>query len=332
MTSWRNRQQEETDVVTHLSPGKRLQKAREALHLSSEEVAAKLRLREGIILEIEEDRYTGLSPIYARGYIRAYARLVGLDPEGLVHAYTDLVGEAPVNLRSVTSPDIREAHEEISWGKWAAYTAGVILSAALLSWWQSREIEAPQPISSLAPELPEPAVEEKTLPLPELGPGAPEGAASSEPLPAQEEVPSSEASSAVTPAVPTAAPSPAEEMNSPVPETPLTEAVPEGVSPPVETPTQPSGSPLTGTGHRLVLELGGDSWNQVFDAQGNRLSYGLAKAGERLELVGEPPFKAVIGNAAEVTVRYDGNPVDITPYSLGGVARFTLEADGSLSP
>ena len=330
MTSWRNRQQEETDVVTHLLPGKRLQKAREALHLSSEEVAAKLRLREGIILEIEEDRYNGLSPIYARGYIRAYARLVGLDPEGLVHAYSDLTGEAPVNLRSVTSPDLREAREEISWGKWAVYTAVVILSAALLSWWQSREIEAPQPISSLAPEMPEPAVEEKPLPLPGLPPGAPEDIAPSETLPAQEEISSSEETSANTQTDPTATPS--EAMNSPAPETPFTEAVTEGISPPVETPTQPSGSSLAGTGHRLVLELGGDSWNQVFDAQGNRLSYGLAKAGEHLELVGVPPFKAVIGNAAAVTVHYDGNPIDITPYSLGGVARFTLEADGSLSP
>jgi cytoskeleton protein RodZ len=33
----------------------------------------------------------------------------------------------------------------------------------------------------------------------------------------------------------------------------------------------------------------------------------------------------VIGNAAHVSLTYDGKPVDLTPYIKGEVARFTLQ-------
>jgi cytoskeleton protein RodZ len=39
---------------------------------------------------------------------------------------------------------------------------------------------------------------------------------------------------------------------------------------------------------------------------------------------GRPPYSLVIGNASQVSVTYDGKPIDLTPYIRQEVARFTI--------
>ena len=77
-------------------------------------------------------------------------------------------------------------------------------------------------------------------------------------------------------------------------------------------------------GHKLVLELDRESWTEVQDAHGAKLYYALAAAGQIINVAGEPPFRVVLGNAPNVEVFYNGKPFDFTPWSHGGVARFTV--------
>ena len=334
MTRRRSRYGDETDNVVPLSPGKRLQKARQALNLTSQEVATRIRVQEDVIQAIEDDGYEGIAAaaVYVRGYIRSYARLVGLEPESLIKAYGDISGENPPRLQSVTSPDFRE---EIRKGAGLAqrigYAALVIASGALLAWWQSEEVEIPQHTSSLVPELAEPVSEQKSLSLP----GVPTEATSAESGPVHRVIMLSGGTASPKPGDQQAGPSPTGEITAPQPEGLWPTAPESGLL--TETPVQSfqsagaSGS-ASANGPRLVLELSSDSWNQVIDGQGNRVAHGLAKGGESIQIHGEPPFKAVIGNSPGVTVLYDGKPIDISPFSRSSVARFTLEADGSLSP
>ena len=71
------------------APGARLRAARERMGLDVGAVAASLHLDRHIVLALEEDRREAL-PVqaYVRGYVRAYARLVGVDADQLA-AMTD---------------------------------------------------------------------------------------------------------------------------------------------------------------------------------------------------------------------------------------------------
>ena len=42
--------------------------------------------------------------------------------------------------------------------------------------------------------------------------------------------------------------------------------------------------------------------------------------------------KAVMGNAEAVSVRLQGQPVDLTPYVRANVVRFAVSSEGSLQP
>ncbi len=80
-----------TEVETSLSPGVVLSKAREKIHLSIEDVAARLRLRGSVIQAIENDDYSKISRhVFARGYLRAYARLVHMDADKVVTLFNAL--------------------------------------------------------------------------------------------------------------------------------------------------------------------------------------------------------------------------------------------------
>ncbi|MGH8593041.1 MAG: helix-turn-helix domain-containing protein, partial [Gammaproteobacteria bacterium] len=71
--------------------GGRLRQAREAHKLSIDEVAAQLNLKPTVIVALEQDRYQDLaSAAFARGYLRGYARLLGLDAESFIQSNKQL--------------------------------------------------------------------------------------------------------------------------------------------------------------------------------------------------------------------------------------------------
>lgn len=76
--------------------GDALRAARESRGLTLEQVEKATRIRRVFLEAIEEDRFDELpAPVYARGFIRNYARLVGLDPDDIVAAYATATGTPP---------------------------------------------------------------------------------------------------------------------------------------------------------------------------------------------------------------------------------------------
>ena len=78
------------------SVGRTLRRARKALGWGIEEVASRIHVRPAYLRALEEERWDDLpSPAHVKGFLRLYARELGLDPEALVRA---LEGEgAPVS-------------------------------------------------------------------------------------------------------------------------------------------------------------------------------------------------------------------------------------------
>ncbi len=75
---------------------------------------------------------------------------------------------------------------------------------------------------------------------------------------------------------------------------------------------------------RLELGFTSECWLEVYDSADERLFYGLAQPGDRLDLRGQGPMRLVFGNAESVEVRYNGAIVDFSAFSTDGVARFSL--------
>lgn len=65
--------------------GERYRAAREARGLSLSDVSEQIRIRSVYLAAIEEERWSAIgAPVYIRGFLRTYARFLGLDPEEVV--------------------------------------------------------------------------------------------------------------------------------------------------------------------------------------------------------------------------------------------------------
>lgn len=99
-----------TLVAVRNGPGARLRAAREAKGWTELEVAQQLRLMQSMIERLEQDNYDTHTPlVFIKGYLRAYAVLVDLDPEQVLLEFSHLGIHDPV--RDV--PDLGQ-HSRIS--------------------------------------------------------------------------------------------------------------------------------------------------------------------------------------------------------------------------
>ena len=275
--------------ASQASVGQILREAREAQGITLEDAAVRLRLMQRQIEAMETDDFESLGqPVFARGFVRNYARLLGLAPEVLLArmegapAETAAVGHAepPPSRSCLTSPWL------------ILLLLGLLVLVAVpvaLYLWLNSEVEddsgnrvTPAAQTHSAPvAVPAPAVEpvEAESPAVLAAPVPPAAPAAGGAEPAE----------AGAPAVPT-----------PAPETPAASGV-------------------------LHLEFGDESWVGIKDASGRMLHRQLNPAGSSVDIHGQPPFDVVIGNAAQTRMTYNGRPIDLKPFIDVTVARFTLE-------
>jgi cytoskeleton protein RodZ len=119
-----------------LTPGALLKAAREARELSQREVADRLHLMPGYPAIIERDDYKALRhPAFARGYVKAYGKLVGVDEKRLLDAYDRLrADEAAPAPRTVHARPVQLQHTGL--GVVVGLVLLVLLVAAIW-WWQA---------------------------------------------------------------------------------------------------------------------------------------------------------------------------------------------------
>jgi len=86
--------------------GDYLKREREFRNISLEEISRTTKIRESILRALEEDRLDPLgSPIFIKGYLRAYASYVGLDPNDVVLRYE-------ASLKEEKEPRVKKAVED----------------------------------------------------------------------------------------------------------------------------------------------------------------------------------------------------------------------------
>ena len=115
-----------TANVPDQRPGRMLADARADKKLSVAEVAQQLKLSTGQIEALEADAYDRLpGPVFVRGFVRNYARLLDLDGESLVATLNMRFDSAPASVavphsHNIPFPDQRPV-------KWPRYAAGLLL-------------------------------------------------------------------------------------------------------------------------------------------------------------------------------------------------------------
>jgi cytoskeleton protein RodZ len=90
--------------ASRMDVGGELRRARTARNRSIEDVARTTKINASLLREIEANAFDRLAGgVFTRGYLRAYGREVGLDPEELVRAYRAMY-EAPPAVETADKP------------------------------------------------------------------------------------------------------------------------------------------------------------------------------------------------------------------------------------
>ena len=341
------------------SPGGLLRRRREKRALSVAEVAKRLHLDTGIIEALEKDDYARIaSPVYARGYLASYARLVEADSERIMALFDSIApGEPPAIAPEVKTPiQVSSSHRGMR-----ALSCLIALGLIILFviWYRGHFSAVTLPVEEVildeAPPVP-PAAAPVSLPAPapvtdmafaapvEAGALRPQtravtgaDAMPTAPAPfvaalageaAEEAEPVREAGQAAGETGQTG-PSPDEidEVASPSPYE-IDEAAPPSSAAPENTEDDEaatiSAPAPAATPDSLRLTFSDDSWVEVYDADENRLFRDLALSGEEHLIEGVAPFRILFGFAPGVTAEFNGARVEHAAYARYGIARFTL--------
>jgi len=305
------------------SPGQTLREAREARRMSVAEVAQELKISRQAVERLEQGQYDSLpGDTFARGYIRSYARLMGMDPARLALAF-DRERGIEVRERSVSS--IARVEPPSRSGRTLMWWSSVLIIVALVLsalWWYETNQPTFGPLPGLE-ELDSEAllddveVDAITLPesIAEQTDGVPADLMPVEPAPAEVEAESG------------AAPTNADET------TPVQEAATQRDTPDADAAAADaaaagaaaaeSAAPASSAG--LVLSVAADCWVQVSAADGRVLHSALMRAGQTLELPPSGALDLVIGDRSAVTaIRFQGHSVTLPPQGRSGVVRMRL--------
>ncbi|POA28232.1 MULTISPECIES: RodZ family helix-turn-helix domain-containing protein [unclassified Pseudomonas] len=334
----------EVVAATRVNPGETLRQAREGNGWSLAEVALKLNLTANSLKNLEDGAFDKLpGHTFARGYIRAYAKLLGMDQAVLVqqfdqHTGTDSQGSNVHSLGRIEEPS-RVSHTILR-------IVSLLLLMAVVGggfvWWQDQTSLRTKDLSGLSPEhvevegadgttqihpLDEPEDQAVVEGQVEAGTplALPEGQAPAE-APATAEAPTP-AAPVVAPTAPVAAP--VRTVPAPVVATPAAPVVAVAPTPVVAAVPAPAASaaapatPVAGAG-KVQIQFSANCWTQVTDGNGKVLLSALKHKGETADVSGKPPFTVRLGYARGAQVSYNGQVVDVAPFTSGETARLKL--------
>lgn len=359
MSDYKYEEASALDAAAALSIGNALRNAREARGETLLDVAHALKLAPKQVEALELERFDLLpGRAFVRGFLRNYARHLGLDGDRLVGRLADSsAGTAP----SVDLSPPKNARGTLPTGSAAPVKASrsilafiVLMVVALgLGWYfdwfkisevgrlgaareparplvsdpvvvaplvsQPQRLAEPPAASESAGRLPVAPVE--TAPLP-----APAGDTTvTTPLagvPALNQPVSSAAAPSAVAAAPAAEQSPQQAVPAAAEAVGATTASTPASG---EDSVSPTVEVAASTPGQLLFRLRGESWIQVRDASGNTIYMGTGAAGSTRIVQGTPPFAVVVGNASQVVMEHAGKAIDLSPHIRTGVARLTVE-------
>ncbi len=333
--------------VLPLEPGLMLKQTRESRGMSIIEVAERLHITVQYVEALESDAYDELpGETFVRGYLRSYARLLGLEPAAVIDAANALIPggdkEKPrrLDVSGETDPGTRKRP-----GVVALVSGAIAISVAIaaVTWWRGQQQDIdPAAVPAVAEVSPapvaEPTIEQPVLPEPDM---QPEGASPEEEYdfsPAPEELPETvetltqnEVKPKPQKAVTTTGntkPTPSTSGNSPLPAGESQDIMPaspanQKLSTAQENAVAVVKTPAAGN---LSMKFVADCWVKITDLSGKVLYVNMQKANTSLDLKDLGAVKLILGNAKAVSeLRFNDKLVALdSSDGSGNVARLTL--------
>ena len=292
----------EHDVPVLLpSVGEQLRAAREKVGMSLTDLAQTLKLGQRQLEALENGEWTSLpGPTFIRGFVRNYARVIGIDHAPLM-AQLDQVIDKPKSVLSVpasspatvsyNSSSGRDDRRVVLIGVCAALLAALVYFLMPDDLANLRE-QAQSVIDTLArkDEPAEPVAPSETVAVP----------SPSEPVFPPGSTP--------------------QQVMNPHSVAPLEQLAPASSS--VTSQEKPLDGASTAT---LSFEIVRESWIEVKDRDGQTLLSQRLLAGSQKVLSGNGPLTLHIGYAPGVKMQWRGQAVDLEPFTRGDVARLVLE-------
>ncbi|QOC99009.1 RodZ domain-containing protein [Pseudomonas putida] len=330
----------EVAVAPGQNPGELLRLAREKRDWSQAEVARKLNLTVSSLNHVETGAFDKLpGHTFARGYIRAYAKLMDLDQATLVEAFdrytgTHAKGSDVHSLGRIEEP-VRLSHNIL---RGVSLLLLVVVVGGGFVWWQDQgslrgkdlakialehvEVESADGTTQIHP-LDEPEDQAVTAgQQPESAPLALEQGTAEQPAAAAEQAPASPAQlAAAAPA--RQAPAQSAANVAPAPVAPAAPAAAAPVAPAAAVAAAEPAAVPAGSA-KVAIQFTADCWTQVSDGNGKVLFSAVKRKGDNLELTGKPPFAVRLGFARGAQISYNGQAVDVAPFTSGETARLKL--------
>lgn len=331
----------EVQAVTRVNPGETLRQARESNGWSLAEVAHKLNLTVSSLSNLEAGAFDKLpGHTFSRGYIRAYAKLLGMDQAVLVQEFdqytgTDSQGSNVHALGRIEEP-VRVSHTILR-------IVSLLLLVAVVGggfiWWQDQSSQRGKEPMSLTPEHVEVEGADGTTQIHPIDEPEDQAVAEGQSEAQANAAQAEEQAAAEAPAIPAtpAAPAPAPAVAPVVPAAPAhgtavtapVAAAP--VAPAAQVPAPAANAaansatvaPVAGAA-QVQIQFSADCWTQVTDGNGKILLSALKRKGEVVDVSGKPPFAVRLGYARGAQITYNGQAVDIAPFTSGETARLKL--------
>lgn len=323
-------------------PGAALKAARERRGASIASVATSAHLDQSLVEALEEGRYDAFhAPAYVYGYVRSYARFVGLDGDALVERLDVSWEDSPRHpeLPRPLKPPLTDRTQRYLGVLFVAVVAAVLIAAAVVLWmagWSSdwlswlpddAAVETPEPADS--PAMEDDSAAPTTLPPPRpatLRTGAASSDADATPRNAADAAAgiitsSDDPAETVAPGA-TAAPTSAADGADGLVQAGTTAAV--AMSESLADNAADEGGFTAIPPDVLALVFDDDSWVEVEDARGEVIHADLGTSGESYSIYGQAPFRIVVGYAPGVQIDFNGDPVALAPHTQASVARLVV--------
>lgn len=337
--------QPELDGEVRGFPGHLLREAREERGYSQKEVARDLHLTSKVIDALEESNFDIISSsLFARGYIRSYARHLGLDGQALVAEFDAIYGVPNQNKKPMAG--IHQLGQQSkpgdTWVKLISIIFVIGLVVASVLWWQH------QNGGSMLQRLNNVTLSNTAADLAVESLGEDDNSSDMELLAANPSEVGTTVSDDQTAA--TEAPVQALDVAEIVAVKPIVTALSEAVSVSPEMSDVSDSSALNpeiiavpavaqteeSTGAADVAALGPneallmmafdkDCWVEIKDGNGKMVLSDLYASGSTIEQVVTAPIEILLGRSSGVAqMTFNGEVIDLKPHTRKDIARLTL--------
>jgi cytoskeleton protein RodZ len=299
--------------------GKQLRRARESGNLSVQSVAASLRLTPRVIIALEENDFGQFQPVFVKGYLRNYGRLLNLPSEPLVESYNRIIFPKQDTLQSPRPGTTASTSPWVVYPLLAAGILTIAVWAASKLLFPADDLATSQPGAMARPQPVAPTQTDKG------------NADATSPEPSSQIGLTADVTNG-------AGNQPDEKAGLPTPaDKPIASAATQPLGPPKPEPTQinddkAASANLQGTTSQagslgpdtIAIHLAAAAWVGIRDHAGRRLIYEKVPAGTDYSFTGQAPFLVVLGNPAATKIEFNGKPFTPPKSKAGAVARFTI--------